>query len=119
MSVDSLSQLTRVSVIDGRVTLSNQQGSLTLTNTQAATAAIGGAPQRTPTLSANTLLQWAFYYPGVVDPDELQFSPEASTALERSLSAYRRGDLILALQQLPPGRGATSPDEQLYHAADS
>ncbi len=107
---------TTISVIDGVVRFTNALGALPLTNGQQAVAAPGAAPARTAGFLANNLLQWALYYPAVLDPGELPFTPAEQTALAPSLAAYRQGDLLAALAAYglrQPGSEA----ERVYQAA--
>jgi len=107
---------TTLSVIDGRVRLGNDQATLLLTNAEQATVEVGKAPVRTAGFIANNLLQWCFYYPAVIDPDELPFTGDETNVLAGSLAAYRAGDLLAALAQYPADNSATET-EKLYHAA--
>lgn len=107
---------TTVSVIDGRVRLGNAQATVVLTNLEQAAVEVGQAPVRTAGFIANNVLQWCFYYPAVIDPDELPFTAEETNTLAGSLTAYRAGDLLAALAQYPTAP-AGSETEQLYHAA--
>jgi tetratricopeptide (TPR) repeat protein/outer membrane receptor protein involved in Fe transport len=106
----------RFQVLEGQVELANGQGKLLLEAGEAGEAAPGRAPQRTAVIEANNLLQWALYYPAVLDPDELGMTAGEKKAAARSLAAYRSGDLLGALEALaarpPQGRGG-----RLYHAA--
>jgi Tfp pilus assembly protein PilF len=106
-----------LSVVDGKVKWSNDQGTVELSNGEQATVAPGQAPQRTAGFIANNLLQWSFYYPAVIDPDELQLTTDEQNALADSLSAYRSGDLLAALAQYPADRTGVSDRELIYHAA--
>ncbi|MCL4788435.1 MAG: FecR domain-containing protein [Verrucomicrobia bacterium] len=106
-----------LSVIDGRVDFRNAQGGLLLTNAQQAVAEPGQAPLRTAGFIANNVLQWVFYYPGVLDLEDLSLSPAKTEVLQASLVAYRAGDLLAALAKYPTGRIAVSTDERIYHAA--
>jgi hypothetical protein len=84
---------TTLSVIDGKVRFSNNAGTLLLTNGDQAVAEPGQAPRRTAGFIANNLLQWCFYYPGVLDLNDLPPALRANSSLAESLSAYRVGDL--------------------------
>ena len=103
----------RFQVLEGQVELANAQGKLLL---EAGEAAPGRAPKRTAVIEANNLLQWALYYPAVLDPGELGMTDGEKMAVAKSLAAYRSGDLLSALEALPAhppqGRGG-----RLYHAA--
>lgn len=119
LSVDQVtgSERTTLSVIDGRVSLTNASGGLSLTNGQQAEAQPGRAPQRTAGFIANNLLQWSFYYPAVLDLAELPLEPADQSALAGSLAAYRQGDLLTALARYPEAQAPGSTAARLYHAA--
>jgi Tfp pilus assembly protein PilF len=119
LAVDSRNsqERTTLSVIDGRVRFSNDQGALTLTNSQQAVAEPGRAPARTAGFIVNNILQWCFYYPAVLDLEELRFSANEEQALSESLTAYRTGDLLQALAKYPPERQPVSDAEKVYYAA--
>jgi tetratricopeptide (TPR) repeat protein len=57
------------------------------------------ANPRAALMALNQRLQWALYYPGVLDPDELP--PWDPAGLEASIAAYRRGDLLEAMRLFP------------------
>ncbi|MGN6552157.1 MAG: TonB-dependent receptor domain-containing protein [Verrucomicrobiota bacterium] len=107
---------TVLSVVDGRVRFGNDQATLVLTNGPQAVADLGQAPSQTAGFIANNLLQWCFYYPAVLDPDELPLTSEEQNALAGSLAAYRSGDLLAALAQYPAGRQPASDAERAYRA---
>lgn len=107
---------TTLSVIDGRVRFGNAQATLLLTNGEQAVVAPGQAPVRTAGFIANNVLQWCFYYPAVIDPNDLPFTPEEQTNLDESLQAYLAGDLLAALAKYPAGRPPGSDAERLYYA---
>lgn len=109
--------LTTLSVVDGRVKIGNDFGALSLTNGEAATVEPGQAPVRTAGFIANNLLQWCFYYPAVLDPDDVQLTADEQKDLAPSLADYRAGDLPAALAQYPTNRPDASDNERVYHAA--
>ena len=108
---------TTLSVIDGSVTFSNELDSLTLTNGEQAVAEPGKAPVRTAGFIANNLLQWCFYYPAVLDLQDLSLATEEVGTLANSLAAYRSGDLLAALDNYPADRKPVSDAERIYYAA--
>jgi tetratricopeptide (TPR) repeat protein len=61
-------------------------------------------------------LQWCFYYPAVLDPDELQLTAAGQKNLAASLGAYRSGDLLAALATYPTNRTPVSDAEKIYFA---
>ncbi len=106
-----------LAVIDGKVQLSNAHGTLALTNSQQGVIEPGQTPACTPGFIANNLLQWCFYYPGVLDLNDASFSLDEAQALTTSLAAYRAGDLLAALENYPAARQPASGAERIYHAA--
>src|ERR1035437_9084676 len=106
----------RSSVVDGKVRFGNEQATLLLTNGQQAVVEPGKAPVRTAGFIANNVLQWCFYYPAVIDPADLPFTPEEQKILVESLQAYRSGDLQVALAKYPTGRQPGSDAERVYYA---
>jgi tetratricopeptide (TPR) repeat protein len=111
------SERVTLAVIDGKVQLSNAHGKLSLTNNEQGIVEPGQAPTRAPGFIANNLLQWCFYYPGVLDLNDVSLSAEETQALKASLDAYRAGDLLSALANYPASRQPVSDAERIYHAA--
>jgi tetratricopeptide (TPR) repeat protein len=101
----------RVQVLEGEVDLENSQGRLTLAAGEAGEAAPGKAPRRTAVIEARNILQWALYYPAVLDPADLGAKPSATA----SLMAYQRGNLLKALAK-HPGGAPTNTADRLYFA---
>jgi Flp pilus assembly protein TadD len=114
-SVDGVDR-TRVYVLDGEVQLTNDYGSLRLTNGQSAPTLVGAAPRPPVGFIARNILQWCFYYPAVIDPNEVPLTAEEQAALHESLEAYRSGDLLAALAKYPPGRRPRSDAKRVYYA---
>jgi len=109
-------ELATMSVIDGTVRFGNEQATLLLTNGQQAVAEPGKAPVRTAGFIANNVLQWCFYYPAVIDPADLPFTPEEQKTLGESLQAYRSGDLLAALAKYPVTEQPGSDAGRVYYA---
>lgn len=116
LAVDDTDRTT-LSVIDGKVSFGNEHATLVLTNGDQATVEVGQAPTRTAGFIANNLLQWCFYYPAVLDPDDLALSSDEQQVLSESLNAYRSGDLLAALAKYPANRQPGSDAERVYYAA--
>ena len=106
---------TLMTVFEGEVELSNAQGSVTLGNGEQGEVEVGRAPRKTAVINAVNILQWALYYPGVLNPDELGMSAADQRAVAASLAAYRVGDLLEALESLP-AQARASTGARLYHA---
>jgi Tfp pilus assembly protein PilF len=107
---------TMLSVVDGKVRFGNEQSTLLLTNGEQAIVDLGKTPVRTAGFIANNLLQWCFYYPAVLDPDDLQLTADEQKNLGASLDDYRAGDLPSALKKFP-AQQINSDAEKIYHAA--
>jgi Flp pilus assembly protein TadD len=107
---------TTVSVIDGKVKLTNPSGTLVLTNGQQAEVVLGKAPVRSAGFIVNDVLQWVFYYPAVLDVKDLQLTEAEKHSLQDSLAAYQAGDLARALKYFP-ARAPDSTPVKIYHAA--
>jgi tetratricopeptide (TPR) repeat protein len=88
-------------VYEGVVVFSNSQGSLTLRSGEAAVAEAGRAPVRRLVVNPLEAVQWALYYPPVVDyRAAAQATGLDRPAIEAALDAYRRNDLDTALARL-------------------
>ena len=108
---------TTLAVVDGKVDLGNGTDTLLLINGEQGVVEAGKAPARTTGFIANNLLQWCFYYPAVLDLNDLPLTAAEQNDLATSLAAYRSGDLPGALAQYPTNRTDGSESEKIYHAA--
>lgn len=105
---------TVITMIDGSVDLTNDFGSLNITSGEQATVDPGQAPRKTAVLDAINIIQWALYYPGILDINEL---PPLNPAFNESVRAYRVGNLLQALDSLPATSPDTNPATRIYTAA--
>lgn len=108
---------TVLTLLDGEVSLENSDGTLELKSGEQAVVERGQAPRKTAVLDAVNIIQWALYYPGVIDPDELPLTDSEKNNLAESLAEYRRGDLLQALAKYPPARVPVSAGDKIYRAA--
>lgn len=108
---------TVLSLIDGKVSLTNALGKVVLTNGEQAISVPGRAPEVRRGFIANNLLQWCFYYPAVLDLNDLPVSARENDALADSFAAYRAGDIVAALERFPIKAMADSDNAQAYRAA--
>ncbi len=108
---------TKLFVIDGAVRFSNERGERDVTNGQQAVAERGRAPSVTSGFIAKNILQWCFYYPGILDLSDLPLATEEQRSFGDSLAAYRDGDLLAALAKYPDARQPASDAARVYHAA--
>lgn len=105
---------TTISMLDGQVDFANVGGKLTLTNGQEAVSTPGTAPTHTSGFIANNVLQWCFYYPGILDANDLTTgNGKIST---ESLTAFRAGDLPGALAAISENFVPASNEERIYFA---
>ena len=108
---------TTLTVIEGEVELSNEvEPALTLRTGEQGVAELGQAPRKTPAIIVNNVIQWALYYPAVLDVDELGLTLAERNRLATSLTAYKSGELLRALDLLPAAAAAESSGEKIYRA---
>jgi len=108
---------TTLALLDGAVDLNNTQGSIILAKGEEGHVEAGSAPRKTALLDAVNVIQWALYYPAVIDPDELGLSEDEQRTYKDSLAAYRQGDLLAALSTLPEiAAGVSAPVHTLRAA---
>lgn len=98
----------QVTVFEGSVRVSNLQGEVLLTQNQSASALKGQAPILKTTVKPRDAVQWALYYPIIVD----QYSVSASTKKEiiSAASQLAAGRVIQALKSINKVL-ATSPEQ--------
>jgi hypothetical protein len=108
---------TILSLLDGQVEMTNALGHLTLRSGEQGIAVPGRPLRKTPLLDAVSVIQWCLYYPGVLEPEELEWPVAERGTLQESLSAYGAGDLQAALAKYPAGRQPASEAEKVYLAA--
>ncbi len=101
LAVAEANSALRLALIDGRVALNTLEGEVALERGQELEWKPGQPPIVTPLLNAHTAIQWALYYPAVVNPDDLDFEASERAALNVVLEKYRSGDLVAALGDWP------------------
>ena len=95
------SDSTLITIFEGQVIASNPAGSLTLTSGQSAIARQGSAPVLTTIVRPRDAVQWALYYPPVVDfrPETFQ-DPTWQAVAANSIAAYKQGDFAAAFESI-------------------
>ncbi|MGI8515090.1 MAG: tetratricopeptide repeat protein, partial [Acidimicrobiia bacterium] len=83
-------------VFEGQVRYSNPQGQLEVRSGEGALARPGQAPERRVVVKPREAVEWALYYPPLVDPRPESYPP----ALRATLPAYRANDLPVAFAAL-------------------
>ncbi|TXI25418.1 MAG: TonB-dependent receptor [Nitrosomonas sp.] len=89
-------------VYEGSVKFSNPQGSLQLNPGEAAQALLGQAPHTQLDVKPLDAVQWALYYPAIIDPRviEQQLPQTLQASVRESLEHYRQGNTFEALSAL-------------------
>jgi tetratricopeptide (TPR) repeat protein len=110
------------SVFEGKVAASNEAGSLLLASGQSAVALKGQAPALHVVVRPRDAVQWALYYPPVLDyrPGDFAGGEETDwqTMIQRSLESYWQGDIARAflwLEEVP--EDVSDPRFFTYRAA--
>ena len=109
----------RLVIYEGRVSASNEHGSITLASTESAFAARNEAPRKEGVVQPPDAVQWALYYPTIIDYrlDKKIAAEPAQAALHNSLELYRQGRLSEALAALDEVPGSErSPRFLTYRA---
>ena len=93
---------TLLSVFQGRVVATNAMGSLRLASGQSAIVKAGQAPAPRVLARPRDAVQWALYYPPIVDFRPEDFSGEAAwqAMVRQSIQFYQEGDLPGAFASL-------------------
>jgi tetratricopeptide (TPR) repeat protein len=106
---------TQLALYDGEVNLRNEHGSVSLTSGEIGEVKPGQAPTKSPMIEGDSIIQWCLYYPAVVSTRDLDLS--LATGLGNALSAYRRGNLIQAMEAWPEQAAEPSePNERIFRA---
>jgi tetratricopeptide (TPR) repeat protein len=107
---------TIITVFDGEMEVTNARGGIVLGTGEQGSIQAGQAPVKTAVIETIKVVQWWLYYPGVLDVDELNFTPGERAVFSASITAYKAGDLKAALQFYPAGRTPQTEAERLYYA---
>ncbi len=94
-----------LALIDGAVALNTSEGEVALQRGEDLRLAPGQPAQITALVNANAVIQWALYYPAVINPDDLHLEASEQVALKDVLEKYHSGDLVAALAAWPEGLG--------------
>ncbi len=107
----------RLGLIDGRVALQTGQGEITLERGEDLRLVKGQAVQRTALVNVPGAIQWALYYPAVLNPAELGLSAGEQNELRQALRLYTTGDLLGALGAWPAQTRPATPETAGLRAA--
>ncbi|HEX9595705.1 MAG TPA: tetratricopeptide repeat protein, partial [Anaerolineales bacterium] len=93
-----------LSIFEGQVSAVNQAGSLMLASGQSATARSGEAPLARVVIRPRDAVQWALYYPPILDYRLGDFANGADadwrSMVRRSIQFYREGNLAMAFASI-------------------
>jgi tetratricopeptide (TPR) repeat protein len=93
-----------LSIFEGQVSAVNQAGSLTLTSGQSAITRAGEAPLARVVVRPRDAVQWALYYPPILEYRPGDFANGAAadwrSMVRRSLQFYRDGNLAMAFASI-------------------
>ncbi len=96
---------TFITIFEGRVAASNKAGSLVLAGGQSAVAVAGKAPVLRVVVRPRDAVQWALYYPPIIDYKVAEYQPgPAAQTIQQALDSYWKGDLagaFTALERVP------------------
>ena len=92
---------TNILVFEGQLSATNAQGNLMLAGGEAAVAQKGKAPVRKIVVNPRDAVQWALYYPPVIDYrlENYTTGPDGPM-LSKALALYRKGDMAGAFGRL-------------------
>jgi tetratricopeptide (TPR) repeat protein len=92
---------TELWVFEGRVLASNDAGSLAVNSGEAAVARAGQPPMRRIDVRPRDAVQWALYYPPLIDfRAAVHEAGPAAQTIREALERYRKGDLPGAMARL-------------------
>ena len=108
---------TELALLDGEVDISNAEGAASLKSGEKSTVTPGKAPTKSPLINAVNVIQWALYYPAVIDSDEMGLAASENDTYKSSLTAYREGDLLAALNNWPENAAPASSGGRVLNSA--
>jgi tetratricopeptide (TPR) repeat protein len=113
---------TFLSIFEGRVAIANAYGGLAVSAGQAAIALAGKAPVLHAVINPRDAVQWALYYPPIIDWRPIDFAGGQETEwqemVRKSIEYYWQGDLVGAFSVLEKApEDIRDPRFYLYRAA--
>jgi Flp pilus assembly protein TadD len=105
-----------LALIDGLISLKSATEDINLQRGEELRLVAGQPAQRTALVNATAKIQWALYYPGIINPAELSFDALEQVALADVLKNYRAGDLLGALAAWPAALTADSDSTKIFRA---
>lgn len=112
-TIESHPDRARVTVLEGQLVARNEYGEVRVTDGQQAESLPNEAPRSGVVVNPRDAVQWALYYPPVIEPPQAP----ASEAVRRSLEGNRKGDLNNAFSALAEEPGITDNVDLLIYRA--
>lgn len=106
----------QLALIDGLVTMHTADDALEVRRGEILELAPGRPPVKTALLNATAKIQWALYYPAIVNPEDLHLDASEQAALSEVLKSYRAGDLLGALAAWPARQNPDSDSRKTLRA---
>ncbi|TAL06024.1 MAG: tetratricopeptide repeat protein [Verrucomicrobia bacterium] len=107
---------THLALMDGLVELSTHDEEISIRRGEELHLAPGQLAKKNALLNANTVIQWALYYPAVLNPDELDLNTNEQSVLGDCVKNYRAGDLLGALNAWPTNQSFTNTGARILRA---
>jgi|WetSurMetagenome_2_1015567.scaffolds.fasta_scaffold06843_2 tetratricopeptide (TPR) repeat protein len=86
---------TQINLFDGQILAENEKGELLISKGQSVIAKTGQAPVAQAVVRPRHAVQWALYYPAIMDfrPEDFPGGAEWQGKVRQSIEAWRKGDL--------------------------
>ena len=101
LEVSGTGDTLHLALIDGLVTLKSKDEEIQLRRGEDLLLESGKPALKTSLVNATAKIQWALYYPVVIEPEDLQLSASESGILAQVLAYYRAGDLLHSVEAWP------------------
>ncbi len=91
-----------ISIFEGRIAAENDKGSIIVNGGQTVVARAGEAPMLMAVVKPRDAVQWALYYPSIMDfrPEDFSGTADWQDKARKSVEAYRKGDIAGANEAL-------------------
>ncbi len=117
LAVADADSAVHLALIDGLVSLKTTDNTeINLQRGEDLQLAPGRPPVKTALVNATAKIQWALYYPGVVNPADLNADECHRALLDDVLNKYRAGDLLGALAAWPASQNFSGDSAKILHA---
>ena len=115
LAVAETNSAVHLALIDGLVSLKTTANEeINLQRGEDLQLAAGQVPIKTALVNATAKIQWALYYPAIINLADLTFTANEASDLAAVLANYRAGDLLAALAAWPAA--SASDSAKILHA---